>query len=129
MRIALDARRQLLLFLGAYLVYGMSRWIAVGDVSVVSPLRLDELGWGALGISAVFLVSAGIEAALNPFIGRWSDRYGRLAPVRAGLVALGILVLVVAQTDPRPALHGQGLVVLVALAGMLVGAVTLLFDE
>jgi signal transduction histidine kinase len=38
-------------------------------------------------------------------------------------------VLVVAQTDPRPALHGQGLVVLVALAGMLVGAVTLLFDR
>jgi predicted MFS family arabinose efflux permease len=59
----------------------------LGVISVVAPLRLDDLGWGALGISAAFLVSAGVEAGLNPFLGRWSDRYGRLAPVRAGLFA------------------------------------------
>jgi MFS family permease len=59
----------------------------LGTISVVAPLRLDELGWGALGISAAFLISAGIEAALSPVIGRWSDRHGRLAPVRTGLVA------------------------------------------
>ena len=53
-------------------------------IAVVAPLRLDELGWGAVGISAAFLVSAGIEAALSPVIGRWSDRDGRLAPVRTG---------------------------------------------
>ena len=73
----------------------------LGIVSVVAPLRLDELGWGALGISAVFLVSAGIEAAMNPFIGRWSDRYGRLAPVRAGLVAAIAFSLVLPWTDGR----------------------------
>ena len=38
----------------------------LGIISVVAPLRLDELGWGALGISAAFLISAGIEAALSP---------------------------------------------------------------
>ena len=73
----------------------------LGVVSVVAPLRLDDLGWGALGISAVFLVSAGIEAAMNPFIGRWSDRYGRLAPVRAGLVAAIAFSLVLPWTDGR----------------------------
>ena len=73
----------------------------LGIVSVVAPLRLDELGWGALGISAVFLVSAGIEASMNPFIGRWYDRYGRLAPVRAGLVAAIAFSLVLPWTDGR----------------------------
>jgi MFS family permease len=58
----------------------------LGVISVVAPLRLDELGWGALGISAAFLISAGVEAGLSPFIGRWSDRHGPLAPVQAGLV-------------------------------------------
>jgi MFS family permease len=73
----------------------------LGLISVVAPLRLDELGWGALGISAAFLVSAGVEAAMNPFLGRWSDRYGRLAPVRAGLVAAIALSIVIPWVDLR----------------------------
>jgi hypothetical protein len=36
MRLPLDARRQVLVFLGAYLLYGMSRWVAVGDVGVAT---------------------------------------------------------------------------------------------
>ena len=73
----------------------------LGLISVVAPLRLDELGWGALGISAAFLISAGVEAAMNPFLGRWSDRYGRLAPVRAGLVAAIALSIVIPWVDLR----------------------------
>ena len=71
----------------------------LGTISVVAPLRLDELGWGALGISAAFLFSAGIEAALSPVIGRWSDRHGRLAPVRTGLVAAIGFSLVIPWVD------------------------------
>ena len=33
---------------------------------------------------ATFVVSAAIEATLSPAIGRWSDRRGRLAPIRFG---------------------------------------------
>lgn len=67
----------------------------LGVFSVAGPLQLDDLGWGALGISAAFFVSAGVEAAFNPYLGRWSDRSGRLAPVRAGLlVAIGVSVIV-----------------------------------
>jgi MFS family permease len=73
----------------------------LGTISVVAPLRLDELGWGALGISAAFLVSAGVEAAMNPFLGRWSDRSGRLAPVRAGLVVAIALSIVIPWVDLR----------------------------
>ena len=73
----------------------------LGLISVVAPLRLDELGFGALGISAAFLVSAGVEAAMNPFLGRWSDQYGRLAPVRAGLVAAIALSVVLPWVDLR----------------------------
>ena len=73
----------------------------LGIISVVAPLRLDDLGWGAIGISAAFFVSAGIEAALNPFLGRWSDRYGRLAPVRAGLFAAIAASLILPWVDLR----------------------------
>ena len=88
----------------------------LGVISVVAPLQLDDLGWGALGISAAFLVSAGIEAVMNPFLGRWSDRYGRLAPVRAGLVGCVAASLVVPWVDLRwPAL------LLVIAAGVVYG--------
>jgi MFS family permease len=73
----------------------------LGVVSVVAPLRLDELGWGAVGISAAFLVAAGLEAAMNPVIGRWSDRRGRMAPVRAGLVAAIAVSVVIPWVDLR----------------------------
>ena len=71
----------------------------LGVASVVAPLELDDLGWGALGISAAFLISAGIEAGMNPLIGRWSDRQGRFAPVRAGLVAAAALSLLLPWID------------------------------
>lgn len=73
----------------------------LGVISVVAPLRLDELGWGAVGISAAFLVAAGLEGAMNPIIGRWSDRRGRMAPVRAGLVAAIAVSVVIPWVDVR----------------------------
>lgn len=66
-----------------------------GLFAVLVPLRLDDLGVGASGVAAVFLVAAGIEAAASPIIGRVSDRLGRLAPLRVGLtgVMAGAIVL------------------------------------
>jgi predicted MFS family arabinose efflux permease len=58
-----------------------------GVLSVLAPLRLDELGFSALAIGGVFLVAAGLEAVISPIIGRWSDQSGRLAPVRAALLS------------------------------------------
>jgi predicted MFS family arabinose efflux permease len=57
-----------------------------GVLNVLGPLRLDVLGLSALAIGATWLVAASFEAALSPLIGRFSDRRGRLAPLRLGLI-------------------------------------------
>ena len=57
-----------------------------GALGVLGPLRLDVLGLSALAIGATWLVAASFEAALSPVIGRFSDRRGRLAPLRVGLI-------------------------------------------
>jgi MFS family permease len=87
-----------------------------GVISVVGPLRLDELGWGPVIISAVFFVSAGVEAALNPALGRWSDQSGPLRPIRVGLVFSTGTSIGLATIDGR-----WVTLVLVAAAGIAYG--------
>ena len=62
-----------------------------GNLSVLGPLRLSELSWGAAAVGATYLVSAAIEAAWAPALGHASDRYGRFLPLRAALVASAIV--------------------------------------
>ena len=77
----------LLVLLGGYLL---------GVVSVLAPLRLADLHWGAGGIAALFLFSAGAQALLNPLLGRWSDKHGAHLPLELGVVlsAVGSIALV-----------------------------------
>jgi MFS family permease len=58
-----------------------------GTLSVLGPLRLSELGFGAVAIGATWLVAAGLEAIVSPVTGRISDRRGRGGPLRAALLA------------------------------------------
>jgi MFS family permease len=80
------------------------------------PLRLGDFGWGAVAIGAVFLVTTALEVVLNPLLGRYSDRRGRLQPVRAALIASVFVSLALAWAG-RPAL----IVVLVVAAGIAYG--------
>jgi MFS family permease len=64
-----------------------------GNLSVLAPLRLSDLGWGAAAVGATYLVMAGIEAAWAPILGRASDHFGRLRPLRAALLASTIVTL------------------------------------
>ena len=57
-----------------------------GTLSVLGPLRMDELGAASIAIGATWLLAAGFEAIVSPLAGRFSDRRGRLAPLLAGLV-------------------------------------------
>ncbi len=57
-----------------------------GTLSVLGPLRMDDLGATAVAIGATWLLAAGLEAIVSPLAGRFSDRRGRLAPLLAGLV-------------------------------------------
>ncbi len=60
--------------------------LTIGTIDVLVPLRLDDLGARGLTIGALFVAAAAVEAALNPVMGRISDRRGRLALLRVGLV-------------------------------------------
>jgi MFS family permease len=90
--------------------------VLLGVISVLGPLRLDELGWGALAISIAFLVSAGIEAVLAPIQGRWSDRRGPQAPIRVGLIGSIAFSLALIVVDQRSAF-----IVLIVFAGISYG--------
>src|SRR5438552_4983913 len=41
-----------------------------GTLSVLAPLRLSALGWGAAAVRATYLVSAGLDAGCAPVLGR-----------------------------------------------------------
>ena len=84
--------------------------VFAGAIEVLAPLRLDELGASGAAIGAVFLITAGVEAALSPVAGRVSDRRGRLAPIRAGLVGAVVMAVLL----PLP-----GTAVLLAVAVLL----------
>jgi MFS family permease len=88
-----------------------------GALAVLAPLQLDELGWGAIGIAATFVVSAIVEACLSPLVGRWSDRRGRLAPLQFGLAGSLVVCLTIPWIDQRWVLS-----VVVVAAGIAFGA-------
>ena len=58
-----------------------------GTLGVLGPLRLAELGFGAIAIGAIWLTAGVLETGNNVVIGRLSDRRGPLVPVRVGLIA------------------------------------------
>jgi MFS family permease len=72
-----------------------------GVVGVLAPLRLAQLGFGAVAIGAVFLCSAAFEAVNNVVLGRTSDRHGPLPPIFAGLVASIVVAALLPWPDNR----------------------------
>jgi predicted MFS family arabinose efflux permease len=90
--------------------------ILFGVVSVLGPLRLHALGFGALGISAVFLLSAGAESALSPVVGRLADRRGSIALVRVAAIGSAAVTLLAPLMRERFALGA-----VVVLAGIAFG--------
>ncbi len=86
-----------------------------GVIEVLAPLRLDELGATGAAIGAIFLVTAAVEGVLSPVAGRVSDRRGRLAPIRFGL--LGALVMSALLPLPNDALV-LGMAILLTFAAL-----------
>ena len=64
-----------------------------GVLNVLVPLRLSALGAGTVAIGAVFFVSAAVEAAASPLIGRLSDRVGPLPVIRFALATSAVLAV------------------------------------
>jgi predicted MFS family arabinose efflux permease len=100
-----------------------------GTLSVLAPLRLDELGFSALAIGALWLFTAGLEATANPLVGRITDRVGRIGPMTV-LAFVSALALACLPWPERAAV----LAALVVIASMTFGsfwtpAMALLSDE
>jgi MFS family permease len=99
-----------------------------GVLAVLVPLKLHAHGWGGVAIGAVFLVTAGVETALNPLLGRFTDRHGRLLPVRLTLIAAVVVSLAFAWADAAPLVAALVLVAGVAYGGFYTPAMALLTD-
>ena len=103
--------------------------ILAGFVDVLAPLRLDELGASGLVVGAVFLIAAAIEATLSPTIGRFSDRRGRVLPIRAGLVASALVAVTPALPGSVFWLGVTVVVVFLAMCLIWTPAMALLSDD
>lgn len=88
-----------------------------GVVAVLVPLELGDAGWSAAAIAAVFIGAATVEMVVAPLLGRFSDRRGRLLPLRMALVAAVFVTAALALAD-RPAF----LVPIVVLGAIVFGA-------
>ncbi|HZB35630.1 MAG TPA: MFS transporter [Gaiellaceae bacterium] len=100
-----------------------------GTLSVLAPLRLEVLGFGAVAIGALWLGTAALEALINPLVGRISDRVGRFPPMRVSVLAAAVVSVLL----PWPG-SGLALAALVVAAGVSFGsfwtpAMSLLADE
>jgi MFS family permease len=72
-----------------------------GTLVVLAPLALDDAGWSTLAIATVFFVAGLVEVALNPFLGRATDRVGRLLPIRVALAAsIVVAAALAASSEP-----------------------------
>jgi MFS family permease len=72
-----------------------------GTLSVLAPVRLVELGFGAVAIGVTWLTSAAFEALLSPVLGHASDRVGRVLPILYGLGASSLVLLVLPWPHDR----------------------------
>jgi MFS family permease len=122
-----DALRHREIVLGVWLVALPALFF--GTLSVLAPLRLEELGFTAVAIGTLWLGTAGLEAIANPVVGRVSDRVGRFRPMRISVFAGAIVAVLL----PWPA-NAYLLAALVVLAGISFGsfwtpAMALLTDE
>jgi len=100
-----------------------------GTLIVLMPLSLDEAGFGAVAIGAVWLVAAALEAVVNPVIGHASDRFGELAPVRIGLVAAIVVSLLLAVLSGPVALVALTLAAGIAYGGFYTPSLLVLSDS
>jgi MFS family permease len=99
-----------------------------GVIEVLVPLRLDDLGVAGATIGVVFLLAAAVEGVVSPIAGRLSDRAGRMAPIRVGLI--GAMVMAIALPLPRTAVLVGLMVMLsfVALASFWAPGMAMLSD-
>ena len=100
-----------------------------GVLDVLAPLALDAGGYGAIAIGAVFLVAGLIETALNPLLGRLSDRRGRLLPIRWALCASIVVGILLAVADSPAAIAVLAVAGALSFGGFYTPGIALVSDR
>ncbi len=100
-----------------------------GTFNVLVPLHMDELGASGVAIGAAFLIAAGIEVFTAPLIGRFSDRRGRVAPIRAGLLAAAVCALILPLPETAVLVAVTLVAVVLAMSLIWTPAMALLSDK
>jgi MFS family permease len=88
-----------------------------GILIVLVPLAFAEDGWSTFAIASVFFVAGLAEVVINPFLGRYTDRVGRLLPIRGALAASAVVALALAAGS-----HAVVIALLVCAAAVSFGS-------
>jgi MFS family permease len=95
-----------------------------GMLIVLSPLALADDGWSTLAIASVFFVMLSLEAVVNPFIGRLSDRAGPLLPTRVALAASVVVTAGLAAASGATAIAALVVVAGASFGGLYAPAIS-----
>lgn len=99
-----------------------------GVMAVLVPLELGDEGWSAAAIAAVFIAAAAIEMVIAPLLGRFSDRRGRLLPLRLALGAAILATCALALADSPVVLAPLVVFASIAFGAFWAPAMALLSD-
>jgi MFS family permease len=100
-----------------------------GVVSVLGPLRIDELGGGAGLVAVAFTIGAAFETVISPLVGRVSDRSGRLRPFAAGALVCAMAIVVLPLFEVLPPLIASIVAISVGAGLCFTPALTMLSDS
>jgi MFS family permease len=100
--------------------------LLVGALIVLATLALDDHGFSAVQIGAMWVGATAIESAINPVLGRVTDRRGPAAPIRFALVGSIVVSLGLAATEQPWVLVPLVLAAAVAFGGFYAPGLTML---
>jgi MFS family permease len=115
-------------FLGGLWLNTLPAWL-FGTLVVLVPLQLDDGGFTPLAIGAVFLAAGVVESAINPLLGRFSDRRGRLLPIRIALAASVLVALAFAATREPYAVSALAVLAAVTFGAFYTPGMALVSDR
>jgi len=102
--------------------------ILFGVVAVLVPLELGDAGWSAAAIAALFIGAAAVEMVAAPLFGRFSDRRGRLLPLRLALVGAIVVTVGLALAGSPIAIAPLVVAAAIAFGSFWAPAMALLSD-
>jgi MFS family permease len=125
-RALLPAIRQPLLLRALWLMVLPA--LLFGVVAVLVPLELDRGGWSAAAIAALFVGAAAVEMFVAPLLGRFSDRRGRLLPLRLALTGAILVTIGLALAGEPYAIAPLVVAAAIAFGAFWAPAMALLSD-